>query len=153
MNCEMIGADLDPNKMLQNLTVVLVDRDVELCSQRLLNECLNLVGGHAAHFSGCGRLTLHQCGGNVVSVSATVSKRMHGRHQVASVVEDAAHKERVGCFTCRDVICALLIELRLDCVIHFAIENFGLFAGKDIALELDLADVSGCAASRPAHRG
>ena len=86
MNREMVGADFDMDKTLQNLTVVLIERDLELCSQRLQKERLNLVGGHAAYCSGC-KLTLHQCGGDVVSISATASERVNGRHEVTGNVE------------------------------------------------------------------
>ena len=52
---------------------------------------------------------------------------------MAGIAEDAAHEERVRCFTCRDVVCSLLVELRLDCVKQFTIENLRLFAGKDLS--------------------
>ena len=80
MHYEMIDTYLDPDKRLQNLAVVLVARDRTLSSKRFYKQCFNLVGGHAAHFSGCGRLTLHQCGGDVVSISTTSSKQVNGRH-------------------------------------------------------------------------
>src|SRR5437588_11159792 len=62
-------------------------------------------------------------------------------HSVATVVIDATDQQGFG-FGARDrVIVALLVELGLHRVKEIAIEDSGLPAGEDLALEGDIADV------------
>src|SRR6516162_9217011 len=62
-------------------------------------------------------------------------------HSVATVVIDATDQERFGFGPCNRVGVALLVELGLHCVKEITIEDGGLLAGEDLALEDDLADV------------
>ena len=62
-------------------------------------------------------------------------------HSVAPVVVDATDQERARFRPRGRVIVALLIELSLHRVKEITIENGGLLAGEDLALEDDLAEV------------
>jgi hypothetical protein len=62
-------------------------------------------------------------------------------HSVATVVIDATDQQGFGFGACDRVIVALVVELGLHRVKEIAIEDRGLLAGEDLALEGDLADV------------
>src|SRR5258708_35383487 len=62
-------------------------------------------------------------------------------HSVATVVIDATAQQGFGFGACDRVIVALVIELGLHRVKEITIEDGGLLAGKDLALESDLANV------------
>src|SRR5260221_1611526 len=62
-------------------------------------------------------------------------------HSVATVVIDATDQQGVGFGACDRVIVALVVELGLHRVKEITIEDGGLLAGEDLALEDDLADV------------
>src|SRR5260221_3003034 len=62
-------------------------------------------------------------------------------HPVATVVIDATDQQRFGFGPCDRVSVALLVELGLHRVKEITIEDGGLLAGEDLALEGDLADV------------
>src|SRR5260221_10310640 len=62
-------------------------------------------------------------------------------HPVATVVIDATDQQGIGFATCDRVIVALVVELGLHRVEEITIEDGGLLAGEDLALEGDLADV------------
>src|SRR6516165_10195028 len=62
-------------------------------------------------------------------------------HSVATVVIDATDQQGIGFGACDRVIVALVVELGLHRVKKITIEDGGLLAGKDLALECDLADV------------
>src|SRR5258708_25994030 len=62
-------------------------------------------------------------------------------HSVATVVIDATEQQGFGFGACDRVIVALVVELGLHGVKEITIEDGGLLAGEDIALEGDLADV------------
>ena len=62
-------------------------------------------------------------------------------HSVATVVIDATDQQGFGFATCDRVIVALVVELGLHRVKEITIEDGGLLAGEDLALECDLADV------------
>ena len=62
-------------------------------------------------------------------------------HSVATVVIDATDQQGFGFATCDRVIVALVVELGLHRVKEITIEDGGLLAGEDLALEGDLADV------------
>src|SRR5260370_1771208 len=62
-------------------------------------------------------------------------------HSVATVVIDAADQQGVGFGACDRVIVALIVELGLHRVKEITIEDGGLLAGEDLALESDLAEV------------
>src|SRR5258707_2765077 len=62
-------------------------------------------------------------------------------HSVATVVIDATDQQRFGFGPCDRVSVALLVELGLHRVKEITIEDGGLLAGEDLALEGDLADV------------
>src|SRR6267142_3366552 len=62
-------------------------------------------------------------------------------HSVATVVIDATDQQGFRCGTCDRVIVALIVELGLHRVKEITIEDGGLLAGEDLALEGDLADV------------
>src|SRR5712692_3727483 len=62
-------------------------------------------------------------------------------HSVATVVIDATDQQGFGFGACDRVIVALIVELGLHRVKEVAIEDGGLLAGEDLALEGDLADV------------
>src|SRR5260370_39089374 len=62
-------------------------------------------------------------------------------HPVASVVIDATDQQGFGFGACDRVIVALIVELGLHCVKEVTIDDGGLLAGEDLALEGDLADV------------
>src|SRR5216683_6650112 len=62
-------------------------------------------------------------------------------HSVATVVIDATDQQGIGFGACDRVIVALLAELGLHRVKEITIEYGRLFAGEDLALEGDLADV------------
>src|SRR6266513_1938458 len=62
-------------------------------------------------------------------------------HSVATVVIDATDQQGFGFAACDRVIVALVVELGLHRVEEITIEDRGLLAGEDLALEDDLADV------------
>src|SRR5436190_22538564 len=62
-------------------------------------------------------------------------------HSVATVVIDATDQQGFGFAACDRVIVALVVELGLHRVKEITIEDGGLLAGEDLALEGDLADV------------
>src|SRR5260370_11733481 len=62
-------------------------------------------------------------------------------HSVATVVIDATDQQGIGFAACDRVIVALVVELGLTRVNEITIEDGGLRAGEDLALEGDLADV------------
>src|SRR6266446_3468004 len=62
-------------------------------------------------------------------------------HSVATVVIDATDQQGIGFATCHRVIVALVVELGLHRVKEITIDDGGLLAGEDLALEGDLADV------------
>jgi hypothetical protein len=62
-------------------------------------------------------------------------------HPVATVVIDAADQQRAGLRACGCVVVALGVELGLHRVKKITIEDGGLLAGEDLALEGDLAEV------------
>src|SRR5436305_14717108 len=62
-------------------------------------------------------------------------------HSVATVVIDATDQQGLGFGACDRVIVALVAELGLHRVKEITIKDGGLLAGKDLALEEDLADV------------
>src|SRR5438105_2908340 len=62
-------------------------------------------------------------------------------HSVATVVIDATDQRGIRFATCDRVIVALVVELGLHRVKEITIEDGGLLAGEDLALEGDLADV------------
>ena len=62
-------------------------------------------------------------------------------HSVATVVIDATDQQGFGFGACDRVIVALVVELGLHRVKEITIEDGGLLAGEDLALEGDLADV------------
>src|SRR5258708_28897373 len=62
-------------------------------------------------------------------------------HSVATVVIDATDQQGFGLATCDRVIVALVVELGLHRVKESTIKDGGLLAGKDLALEGDLANV------------
>src|SRR5437762_13871584 len=62
-------------------------------------------------------------------------------HAVATVVVDATDQQRAGSRARGSVIVALVIELGLHRVKEITIEDGGLLAGEDLALEHDLADI------------
>src|SRR5438093_13406215 len=62
-------------------------------------------------------------------------------HSVATVVIDATDQQGIGFGACDRVIVALVVELGLHRVKEITIEDGGLLAGEDLALEGDLADV------------
>src|SRR6478672_8928835 len=62
-------------------------------------------------------------------------------HSVATVVIDATDQQGIGFGPRERVIVALLVELGLHSVKEITIEDGGLLAGEDLALEGDLADV------------
>ena len=62
-------------------------------------------------------------------------------HPVATVVIDATDQQRFGFGPCDLVGVALLVELGLHRVKEITIEDGGLFAGEDLAVEHDLADI------------
>src|SRR5258708_30063215 len=62
-------------------------------------------------------------------------------HSVATVVIDATDQQGVGFGACDRVIVALIVELGLHRVKEITIEDGGLLAEEDLALEGDLADV------------
>src|SRR6267143_4017898 len=62
-------------------------------------------------------------------------------HSVASVVIDATDQQGIGFGACDRVIVALVVELGLHSIKEITIEDGGLLAGEDLALEGDLADV------------
>src|SRR6266403_4162655 len=62
-------------------------------------------------------------------------------HSVATVVIDATDQQGVGFGACDRVIVALVVELGLHRVKEITIEDGGLLAGEDLALEDDLANV------------
>src|SRR5258708_34446518 len=62
-------------------------------------------------------------------------------HSVATVVIDATDEQGMGFAACNRVIVALVVELGLHRVKEITIEDGGLLAGEDLALEGDLADV------------
>src|SRR5216117_559566 len=62
-------------------------------------------------------------------------------HSVATVVIDATDQEGFGFAACDRVIVALVVELGLHRVKEITIEDGGLLAGEDLALEGDLANV------------
>ena len=66
-------------------------------------------------------------------------------HAVAAVIEDASGQQRLGFHPCGRVIVALLVQLGLDGVEQVPINNGGLFAGQDLALEGHLPDVEAVA--------
>ena len=66
-------------------------------------------------------------------------------HSVATVVIDTTDQQGIGFATCNRVIVALVVELGLHRVKEITIEDGGLLAGEDLALEGDLADVEAIA--------
>src|SRR6201984_2265921 len=62
-------------------------------------------------------------------------------HSVARVVIDATDQQGIGFGACDRVIVALVVELGLHRVKEITIEDGGLLAGADLALEGDLAAV------------
>src|SRR5213080_4473043 len=62
-------------------------------------------------------------------------------HSVATVVIDATDQQGLGFGACDRVIVTLVVELGLHRVKEIAIEDGGLLAGEELALEGDLADV------------
>src|SRR5207253_10349628 len=62
-------------------------------------------------------------------------------HSVATVVIDATDQQGFRFGACDRVIVALVAELGLHSVKEITIEDGGLLAGEDLALEGDLADV------------
>src|SRR5258708_37926839 len=62
-------------------------------------------------------------------------------HSVATVVIDATEQQGFGFGACDRVIVALVVELGLHRVKEITIDDGGLLAGEDLALEGDLADV------------
>jgi hypothetical protein len=66
-------------------------------------------------------------------------------HPVATVVIDATDQQRVGFRPCGCAVVALVVELGLHRVKKITIEDGGLLAGEDLALEYDLAEVEAIA--------
>src|SRR5947209_16690884 len=66
-------------------------------------------------------------------------------HSVATVVIDTTDQQGIGFATCDRMIVALVVELGLHRVKEITIEDGGLLAGEDLALEGDLADVEAIA--------
>src|SRR5881227_1629611 len=62
-------------------------------------------------------------------------------HSVATVVIDATDQQGIGFGACDRMIVALVVELGLHRLKEITIEDGGLLAGEDLALEGDLADV------------
>jgi len=62
-------------------------------------------------------------------------------HPVATVVIDTTDEQCFGVPACDGVIVALVVELGLHRIKQITIEDGGLLAGEDLALEYDLADV------------
>src|SRR5207245_8407081 len=62
-------------------------------------------------------------------------------HSVATVVIDATDQQGFGFAACDRVIVALVVELGLHRVKEITIDDGGLLAGEDLALEGDLADI------------
>src|SRR2546430_13309081 len=62
-------------------------------------------------------------------------------HSVATVVIDATDQQGFGFGACDRVIVALVVELGLHRVKEITIDDGGLLAGEDLALEGDLADI------------
>src|ERR1700716_3351600 len=62
-------------------------------------------------------------------------------HAVATVVIDATGQQGIGFAACGGLIVAVVVELGLHGVKEVAIEDGGLLAGQDLALEDDLAEV------------
>src|SRR6266571_3926011 len=62
-------------------------------------------------------------------------------HPVATVVIEATDQQRAGLRACGCVVIALAVELGLHRVKKTTIEDGGLLAGEDLALEHDLANV------------
>src|SRR6266849_5578932 len=62
-------------------------------------------------------------------------------HSVATVVIDATDQQGIGFAACDRLIVALVVELGLHRVEEITIEDGGLLAGEDLALEGDLAEV------------
>src|SRR5436305_12333038 len=66
-------------------------------------------------------------------------------HSVATVVIDATDQQGFRFGACSRVIVALVVELGLHRVKEITIEDGGLLAGEDLALEDDLAEVEAIA--------
>src|SRR5437588_11938553 len=62
-------------------------------------------------------------------------------HSVATVIIDSTDQQGFGFGACDRVIVALVVELDLHRVKEITIEDGGLLAGEDLALEHDLADI------------
>src|SRR5437763_7495439 len=62
-------------------------------------------------------------------------------HPVATVIIDATDQQRFGLAALEPVRGALLVELGLPCVKEITIDDGGLFARKNFALERELADI------------
>ena len=107
----------------------------------LYDQCFNLGSRNTFYDAGLFALPLNQYGRDVVSVFDASFAGMGWRHPVAAVVEDATQKERLGFAARGFVIVELLIELGLDGIEQLSIDDCGLLAGKNLALEGHFADV------------
>ena len=66
---------------------------------------------------------------------------MAGSHPVATVVIEATDQQGFRSVACGGVVGALLVELGLHGVKEITIQDGGLLARKDVALERDLTDI------------
>ena len=105
------------------------------------DESLDLGRWHTAHRSGTLRLSVQEGRRQVIAILDPFLADMARAHSVAPVVVDATDQERARFRPRGRVIVALLIELSLHRVKEITIENGGLLAGEDLALEDDLAEV------------
>ena len=87
-------------------------------------------------------LTLTRGCGTAARFTSTSGAAARARaHPVATVVIEATDQQRAGFRACGCVVVALVVDLGLHRVKEIPIEDGGLLAGEDIALEDDLADV------------
>src|SRR5262249_50989435 len=112
-----------------------------MLAHSLANESFNFGGRQPAHGPDTPRLPVQEGRRKVIAILDPSVAHMAWGHSVAPVVIDAADQHGFGFGACDRVVVALLIELGLHRVKEFTLEDGGLLAGQDLALEHDLADV------------
>src|SRR5262249_3762175 len=110
-----------------------------MLAHSLANESFNFGGRQPAHGPDTPRLPVQEGRRKVIAILDPSLADMAWGHSVAAVVIDAADQHGFGFGACDRVVVALLIELGLYRVKEFTLEDGGLLAGQDLALEHDLA--------------
>src|SRR5260370_41859611 len=112
-----------------------------MLAHSLVNKSFNFGGRHPADGPDTPRLPVQEGRRKVIAILDPSVAHMAWGHSVAPVVIDAADQHGFGFGSCDRVVVALLLELGFYRSKEFKIEDGGLLAGQNLALEPALRDV------------